>query len=428
MLYGMLLAFYRLVFRGLGPLLGVYLKRRLRRGKEEEGRLPERRGEASRARGEAPLVWCHAASVGESLSLLSIVQKISELYPAFQILVTTGTVTSARLMRQRLPANALHQYMPLDHPAWVEKFLNHWRPGLVIWSESELWPNMLLGVKKRSIHGALLNARMSEKSFRRWSLAKGTAGEVLSVFNLCLAQNSAEAGRLSALGARDVRIAVPLKYAADPLPHDAEKLLALKKKCGTRKTILWASTHPGEEDIALDTHRKLVAFFPGFLTIIVPRHPERGTDIELLAQKRSLATTRRGNGGEIKEKTDIYIADTLGELGIFYRLCKNVVMGGSFADIGGHNPIEPARLGCLIFFGPSSHNFSSILEDFRAAGAVVEIADNLTEKLKDALEQPERYAQVAENARRLAEEKAKAADSLIDTLGPFLEKLAGRGS
>lgn len=418
----MLLGIYKAVMRASTPLLEAYLMKRQQRGKEDPLRAGERRGAAARGRGTRPLAWFHAASVGESLSLLSVVTRVLRDAPDIDVMVTTGTVTSAKLMAERLPQGAFHQYIPVDHPSWVGKFLDHWQPGLVVWAESEFWPNMLLAVKARGIPAVLLNARMSEGSFRRWKWAKGSISSMLSAFSLCLAQNSAEAARLTALGAKDVRVSANLKYAAAPLPADDGKLAALKDAYSRRKLLLWASTHPGEEEIALATHKALRGTFPDLSTVIVPRHPQRGTEVLSLAHKAGLAGSLRSRG---EEPGDVYIADTLGELGLFFRLCPLVVMGGSFADIGGHNPIEPGQLGCAVFYGPVMYNFLTISEDFLSARAAIQVQgrDDLVERLKAAFADPASVAPVAAAALALTQQKSHIVDDLSAILAPYLAAL-----
>ncbi|MBI1214443.1 MAG: 3-deoxy-D-manno-octulosonic acid transferase [Alphaproteobacteria bacterium] len=424
----MLLAIYKAVMRASTPFLEAYLQKRAARGKEDVERAAERRGHADRARPAAPLVWCHAASVGEALSLLSVVERLLRDNPAVSVMVTTGTVTSARLMEERLPKGAFHQFVPVDHPRWVARFLDHWRPDLVIWSESEFWPNMLSAIRARGIPAVLLNARMSEKTFARWQWARGTMASLLSAFDLCLGQNAAEAARLEKLGARNVRVSANLKYAAAPLPCDGEKLATLEQSVKGRSLLLWASTHEGEEEIAADVHKALARDVKGLLTIIVPRHPARGEDIFEMIEKRELRPALRSSGDMPDEELppDIYIADTLGELGLFYRLCKTVVIGGSFAQIGGHNPIEPAQLGCAIFYGPQMYNFISINQEFLDAKAAVQVHDvaALQAALKDALADPAAVAPLRDAALKLTAEKSGIVDALAALLNPYVEKAA----
>ncbi|MCK4945922.1 MAG: 3-deoxy-D-manno-octulosonic acid transferase [Alphaproteobacteria bacterium] len=420
----MLVSAYKTLMKWSTPLLEAYLSHRMRSGKEDISRIDERRGLPSKARGNEPLVWFHAASVGEAQSLLVLIRRLLDDYSDIQVMVTTGTVTSARLLADRLPSRAFHQYMPVDHPDWTEKFLNYWRPDMVIWSESEFWPNMLTGIQERSIPAVLLNARISQKSFFLWHLARGAIGSMLSTFQLCLGQNQEEVVRLRRLGASEVRVSGNLKYAAAPLPCNEEKLEILKNAVGSRPLVLWASTHLGEEEIAFRVHKKLSKLVPKLLTIIVPRHPKRGRLISGLADLDELSAVRRSKGGLPQDINDLYIADTLGELGLFYRLSRVCVLGGSFMPVGGHNPIEPAQLGCQIFYGPHMFNFLFVCEDFENLKAVlrVENDDVLVEKLAIALRNPEHFSAMSDAAKDWTQRQVHIVDETIALLVPFMDK------
>lgn len=419
----MLLGLYKMAMRACTPLLGMYLQKRMRAGKEDPKRAHERRGQPRQPRPAGVLVWFHAASVGESLSLLALIVRMRQDFPAAHVMVTTGTVTSAALMAQRLPEGAFHQYIPVDHPAWVETFLNHWQPDVVFWAESDLWPNMLSAIKDRDIPAVLLNARMSEESFRHWRYARGTIAQILSAFNRCLAQNAAEARRLQDLGAADVRVSANLKYAAAPLPCNDTALRSLQESCAGRPMVLWASTHADEERRAFALHQKIAAAQPGLLTVIVPRHPVRGAEIAQQGLAAGLAVARRSAQEDVPARSGVYLADTMGELGLFYRLCRFVVMGGTFADIGGHNPIEPAQLGCSIFWGPVGYNFLTVLEDFRSADAIVEVANEseLAEKILAALQSPETWHAYGDRAAAMTMQNANVLDSIMEDITPVLE-------
>lgn len=419
----MLLALYRLMMQASTPLLGAYLQKRTRAGKEDAARAHERRGQPRLPRPAGALIWFHAASVGESLSLLALIERMRRDYPAAHVMVTTGTVTSAALMAARLPAGAFHQYIPVDHPRWVAGFLDHWRPDVALWAESELWPNMLCALKARGIPAVLLNARMSQESFLRWRYARGSIGEMLAAFDLCLAQNAAEAERLQVLGAPKAKVSANLKYAAAPLPHDAAALADLRQAVGDRPLLLWASTHAGEEARAFALHRILAVTYPDLLTVIVPRHPARGAEIASEAAAVGLPLVRRSGGEALPAEAGIYLADTMGELGLFYRLCPFVVMGGTFADIGGHNPIEPAQLGCTIFWGPVGYNFLTILDDFRSAQAIVEVADEqaLSQAAASALSSLPAWRVYGERAARMTGEKSNVLDDIMRDIAPVID-------
>jgi 3-deoxy-D-manno-octulosonic-acid transferase len=340
--------------------------------------LAQRRGLGA-ARPPGRLLWLHAASVGETLSLLPVLAALVERAPDLTLLLTTGTVTSARLLDQRLPAalsgRVLHRFVPLDVPAWGERFLAGWRPDAAAFVESELWPNLLGAARARGAPLALVNARMSERSARRWQRAPGLARQVLSGFRLVLAQSEADAERLRALGTPQVRCLGNLKDAAPPLPADPAALAALRQAIGERPVWLAASTHAGEETEVLAAHRSMATRLPSLLTIIAPRHPERGAAIAAEAAGAGLAAMQRSAGLLPVKGTEIYVADTLGELGLFYRLAKVALVGGSLVRHGGQNPLEPARLGCPILLGPHHWNFAEPVARLAAAGGAVLIPD-----------------------------------------------------
>lgn len=419
---GMLLAVYKNLMRAATPLLEVYLQKRRRAGKEDAARAHERRGHPAMPRGEGRIVWVHAASVGESMSMLALIDRLLALYPDIRILMTTGTVTSAKMMADRLPPRAFHQYVPVDHPAWVESFLDHWRPSLALWAESEFWPNMLSALKTRRIPAVLVSGRVTEKSARRWkAFAPGMARDILLNFDLCLAQGGKQAERIRGLGALNVVTSSTLKYAAAPLPADDDKLQVLKAEIGVRPVVLWSSTHPGEEEHALAVHLAMKVEVPDLLTIVVPRHPVRGTDITQLFAAAGCNVAVRSRGDALAD-ADVYMADTLGELGIFYRLCRYVVMCGSFVPMGGHNIIESAQLGCVNFTGPLVFNFQTVMDDFREHNAVVEVKDprELTPLLLSALRHPEKYDAMAEAGKRLTASRAGILDDVAQQISPYL--------
>lgn len=408
------------------PVLPLVLERRARAGKEDPQRLGERLGRPSLPRPDGRLVWLHAASVGESLSLLPLLEALLRARPDVAALVTTGTVTSARLLRCRLPAGALHQFVPLDAPGPIQRFLNHWRPDLVAFCESELWPGWLGAIHARGIPAALINARMSPRSFRRWRRMRPIAAALLRCFAVCLAQSADDARRLEALTGRPVAVPGNLKDAAAPLPVDPAALAAWRAQTAGRPVWLAASTHPGEEAAVLAAHRALAPRHPGLLTVIVPRHPERGASIAALAQEQGLEVARRALDQPPSGSTQAYVADTLGELGLFYRAALLTLVGGSLVRHGGQNPLEPARLGCPIVIGPNSWNFAAILERLRAAGAAMEIADAtaLPDAVDRLLGDPRARRELAERAGRVAQEGAAVVERTLAALLPLLDRHA----
>jgi 3-deoxy-D-manno-octulosonic-acid transferase len=370
-----MLSFYHLLTNLAAPLVRLWLKRRLAQGKEDGARLDERFGRSSLARPTGPLLWLHAASVGESVSTLPLIERLLMLPNPPFIVLTTGTVTSAELMVKRLPAGAVHQYVPVDLPSATSLFLDHWRPDLAIWIESEIWPNTLVGLRDRSIPAILLNARMSDKSFRRWQKRPKMAARLLSTFQICFAQTAADGERLRQLGALDVICAGNLKLAASPLPYDAAAEQALASELSDRPFWLAASTHEGEEEQIAIAHKTAQKRYADLLTILAPRHPARGGTVAALLRQQGLNVSQRSLGETINAETDVYLADTLGELGLFYQLSALAFVGGSLVPVGGHNPLEPAKLNCAILIGPHSFNFTDIVADFAARSAIKQIED-----------------------------------------------------
>ncbi len=414
---------YRFAGHALAPFAPALLARRARAGKEDPARLGERLGHPSAARPDGPVVWLHAASVGESLSLLPLIERLVSRWPSLTPLVTTGTVTSARLMAGRLPASALHQYAPVDLPGAVDRFLEFWRPGLGLWVESELWPNALAGLHRRGIPVLLVNARMSPRSYRRWRAVRPMARALLAPFALTLGQSQMDADRFRGLGARDVRFLGNLKFAAPPLPAVSADLQAAQSAMGARPRWLAASTHDGEETLAAMVHRALMGRHAGLLTILVPRHPNRGPQIAATLGGQGFKVGLRSHGDAPGADTEIYVADTLGELGLWYRLCDTVFVGGSLVPHGGHNPLEPARLNSAIVFGPHMENFQALADGLVAADGADQAAglEALHAAVGRLLNSPDLVQQRATAAAKFADGQAQVLDATVDALTPWLE-------
>ncbi len=419
------LSLYRTMTGVAGPLVRLYLHRRSARGKEDPSRLAERRGIASAARPDGPLVWIHAASVGEAQSVLSLINRLLDLRADMAVLVTSGTVTSASLMQRRLPARAMHQYVPVDLRGWVRRFLMHWRPQLALFVESELWPNLIIETTAQSCPMILINGRMSARSLARWQRARGVARALLGRFALCLGQTEADRIRFAALGAPHTEYLGNLKYSADPLPADVSELARLREALAGRTLWLAASTHPGEEELAAEAHQQLAQSVPDVLTIVVPRHPNRGDAIAALLAARGLTVCRRSSGRMPAPDDAIYLADTLGELGLFYRLADVVFIGGSTGSLGGHNPLEAAQLSCAILYGPDMANFRTVAADLAAAEAALEVADStaLAAAVARLLGDPEARKRLANGARKVNAANAAALDNVVGALAPFVDAL-----
>lgn len=414
------------LWRGIGhlltPLVRLWLQRRVRQGKENAARLGERFGQTTRPRSPGPLVWCHGASVGEAQALLPLLQHLHRLRPDITLLLTTGTVTSAALVEQRAGNGVIHQFIPVDLPGAVDNFLNHWRPDLVLWSESDFWPGILAELRRRNIPALLANARLSEKSVSRWLLAPNTARWLLSAFDAIYAQTGGDAERLLRLGARNVIEAGNLKQAAPPLPADESVLAEWRARLAGRPLWLAASTHPGEEVQIAAAHRLLKSQLPGLLTMIVPRHPDRGPALQQELAAPDLRIALRSTGELPAAETDLYIADTMGELGLWYRLAPVVMMGGSLIPHGGQNPLEPARLGCAVLFGPQMFNFSEATAGLLATHGALEVQDapGIAGAVATLLRDTARRGAMAEAGQRFA----SADDAVIERLSQaVLERL-----
>ncbi|MCE4222864.1 3-deoxy-D-manno-octulosonic acid transferase [Methylobacterium sp. C25] len=355
------------------PAVAGLLAWRSRRGKEDPGRLPERRGRPGRARPAGNLVWMHGASIGESLSLIGLINGMIER--GFSVLVTTGTKSAAELLGSRLPPGAVHQYMPLDAPRWIERFLDHWQPDLAVLAESEIWPNTVISLHRREVPLILVNGRMSERSFKGWARSPRTAEALLARISICLVQTKDDAERFLRLGAPRVKVVGNLKYDSAVPPADAQQLAYLGDMVGDRPVWVAASTHPGEDEVVAEAHTLLKQRLPNLLTVIVPRHPRRGEEVAACANAAGLRTSRRAKNGRPQASIDLYVADTLGELGLFYRLSRLVFLGGSLVPHGGQNPIEPVRLDTAILHGPNVANFSEPYRALDAAGGALTVTD-----------------------------------------------------
>ena len=414
---------YRLASRAATPLVPRLLAKRLARGKEHPARLGERRGEPSLPRPAGPLIWVHGASVGEMLAAVPLIERIRRR--DFAVLVTSGTVTSAALAGQRLPDGALHQFIPVDVPQFTARFLDYWRPDLALFVESDLWPNLILGCARRKIPMILINGRISERSFRRWRLVSGASAALLGRFDLCLAQSAANAQRLARLGAPRVSSTGNLKLDVPAPPVDAATLHRFNALIGLRTVAAAASTHPGEETAMITAHRRLRAKHPQLLTLIAPRHPERGPSIADIAKVAGLSVAMRSRGELPKRDVDVYIADTLGELGLIYRIAPIVFMGGSLARHGGQNPIEPIRLGAAVLHGPHVWNFAELYATLdQAHGAeLTEDEEALTAKLGDWLADQSARTEVAKAGAEAVEKLSGALERTLAALDPYLMQL-----
>ena len=410
------LALWRVLTAAASPLASLVLGERARRGKEDRVRLGERLGVASRPRPPGRLVWIHGASVGESVAALPLIET---LLKSGAVLVTSGTAASARVMEKRLPRGAMHQFVPLDFPKAVSRFLDHWKPDAGLFVESDLWPNLVLEARARGTRLALVNARISQRSAAGWGRVPNSGRVLIGAFDAVLAQDEEIAARFRGLGARHVLVAGSLKADAPPLSCEPHALDALKAQIGSRPVLLAAQTHPGEDETVLPAHDMLRAQFTDLITIIVPRHIERGPDIAMLCGARKPA--RRAAGEQIGAETQIYVADTMGELGLFYRLAPFCFIGGTLVPMGGHNPLEPAVLNCAILAGPHRANAAGAYEAILSAqGTLGPVANS-----GDIARQAARLLSDPELARMTGEAAAQGAATQAGAVGRTIAVLEG---
>ncbi len=419
-----LLQAYGLATRVLGPSARLLLQIRMRRGKEDAARIAERRGVAACARPAGRLAWLHGASVGETVSLLPLVERF--VARGYFVLLTSGTATSARVMAARLPEGALHQFIPLDTPAYMARFFDHWRPDIALLAESELWPNLVLAAHARQIPLVLVNGRMSERSYRRWRNLPSSIRAILERFDLCLAQSPEDGERLRRLGAPHVVVSGNLKFDVRLPAPDARARDDLLQAVRGRPIVVAASTHDGEELVVLAAHALAAARIPELLTIIVPRHPARGDAIATAARKAGHSVLQRSTGALPLADTQIYLADTMGELGLFYDIAPVALVGGSLVRVGGHNPIEPAMQGVAILTGPHVRNFDAIYTSLISAGGAAQIVDarELAAALVMLFSEPAKRAAMMAAAQAVVAELGGAVDRTMAVLDPYFAHIA----
>jgi len=411
----------------LVPFFARTETRKLRRAGVSVSRAHEKLGHATQPRQQdGPLIWFHAASVGESLSVLTLITRMGRALPDAQFLITSGTATSAKLVQDRLPPRTVHQFAPLDAPGPLKRFLKHWRPDAAIFVESELWPQMLRRTYESGAKLALLNARLSQKSMESWRKRPTFARYVLEVFELILTQNDKMAEAMVAMHAPPQRVArgINLKSMSDPLPVDQDALFEARAALGHRPVWVASSTHPGEEDVVLEGHKRLLATRPDLHLILAPRHPERGQEVMNLISDAGLGVTRRSLGDAPGDQ--VYLADTMGELGTWYALTDIVFLGGSLRPIGGHNPFEVAQSGATVLSGHHVTNFAETFQEMQDIGAAQMISDasDLAEKVDALLSDDDARWQACDAARAFAEGQTGQLDSIAERLINVLELAA----
>ncbi len=409
---------YRMIGLVAYPFMGPFLRLRASKGKEDRKRRYERYGYPSAEKPSGPIIWFHAASVGESMAIIPLIEHVNAL--GINTIMTTGTVTSAQVVRSRLPRGSFHQYVPLDLKPALQRFLDHWQPDIAIFTESEIWPMTILELAQRKIPRILVNARMSDRSFKRWQNASGLAEALFDNFSHVIAQSKVDADRFRRLGANPVDISGNLKVDADSLPYDENELRHLLAKIGQRPCWVACSTHEGEEEAVGKIHASLSTRIPDLLTIIVPRHPDRTPGITAMLEENGFRVARRSQNAGIEKNTDIYMGDTIGEMGLYLRMAKVAFVGKSLKSTGGQNPFEPAMTGTPIISGQAVHNFQDAYHDLLQEGGVRLVSDEkmLAANVEYLLKNPherERIAKAAAGTLENMQGSLKRTNEILDS-------------
>jgi 3-deoxy-D-manno-octulosonic-acid transferase len=418
------LSAYRLAGSAIYPFVGGYVRWRAKRGKEDPARRRERYGHTRIERPDGPLIWVHAASVGETVAVTPLINRLAGM--DINIVLTTGTVTSARVADERLGDLVIHQYVPLDLKPAVSRFLDHWRPDLAIMAESEIWPMTILGLGSRRIPQILVNGRLSDKSFASWFKRPHLASALFENLALVIAQSEEDGERFMRLGARPIAVSGNLKVDTAAPPVDTEELQDMRAQIGGRPTWAAVSTHDGEEDIAADVHARLASRHPGLLTIIVPRHPERGAAVAALLEARGLKVARRSRREEITLETDVFLGDTIGEMGLYLRLSEIVFVGRSLSANGGQNPLEPAMLGAAVLSGRNVENFRDSYDRLVKGGGArfVKDGDMLAGAVNFLLVNETQRKDMIASGKTTVESMRGALERTLQTLDPYIHPLS----
>ena len=423
-----LLGMYRIAGGAIYPFVGGYVRWRAKRGKEEYDRRRERYGHAGVERPDGPLIWVHAVSVGETAAVIPLIESLMAM--GIQVVLTTGTVTSAKLASDRLSADVIHQYVPLDLTKAVKRFLDFWKPDLAITAESEIWPMIILELGARRIPQVVVNGRLSDSSYNMWRKRRYLSEALMENLALVIAQSDVDAERFRDIGARPVTVSGNLKADSPPPPFDPAELALLKLQTSGRPIWIAASTHEGEEEIAGIVHRGLAKRFNRLLTLIVPRHPARSDAIEALLIAQGHKVSRRSKGDKITPETDIYIGDTIGEMGLFFRLSPVAFIGNSLVGEGGQNPLEPAILGAAVLSGPNISNFREAYSALvRNGGArLVKDTKDLGMSVSVLLSDPERCSKMGNAGSQTVIAMQGALDHTLETLDPHIRPLMMKAS
>lgn len=420
----MFIGVYRILMTIIFPILRVtYINKRIKIGKESRARFNERVGKYVKKRPEGKLYWFHGASVGEAVSMLPLIDKLLKEDENLSILVTTGTITSAEIMEKRLPKRAMHQFISFDVPRFANNFIKHFKPDAVLWFESELWPAHLSEIKKNNIPLILVNGRISDTSYNNWKKMKFMAKELLGCFSFCLGQSEQDKKRLQFLGAKNVDCFGNLKFAGMPLPIDEVKFNEIKNAIGNKKVFLISSTHSNEEEQIANYLKELYRFVDDVLVIVAPRHPNRGGEIVQKFKNNGFEVSQRSKGEDIKANTDVYVADTIGEMGMWYKVADICFVGGSLIKHGGQNFVEPARDRTAVIVGPHMHNFNEMMNKARINRAIIQVgsAVDVVEEVIKLYKETDYLKEYQNNAYNWAMLEAKVLDGISGMLKRVLK-------
>ena len=422
-----LLKIYQIFSTIILPFLFFYILNRKKKSKEHPHRFLERFAITKIAKPQnCQLFWVHAVSVGESNSAWILIENLLKFSKNINILFTSTSTTSAQIIEQKILQNELfknrviHQFLPVDSYLIVQKFLNHWKPRACIFVESEIWPNFIYCARKKAILSFLIHARISQKSASQWLLLKKLGFNIFDYFSTIFAQSLQDKNLLQNLTKNNIFYEGNLKSQNSKLEVDEQKLQELKTQIGGRKIWLCASTHEGEEGLILSTHQRLKKQFPNLLTIIVLRHPNRAGEVSELL--KNINFSQRSKNQNIIESTEIYLADSLGELGIFYSLTNFTFIGGSLLEIGGHNPFEAIQLNCAVISGSRVFNFAEIYADLQQKNAceIVKNGDELCEIVQKFLQNPELILPYSDNAKKAIANSHNTSQKIIEKLDAIL--------
>ncbi len=413
-------ALYKGIYRMILPLIKLYC---FIKGKKES---LEKHGFSLHEKPKnKKVIWFHGASVGESLCGMAMLKVVAKKYPDAFFVFTTCTEMSGQILREKLPKNAYYQPVPWDYAPYVQRFLNHWKPSIAFFIEADYWPNLILKTADQKIPLVLLNGRISQRSFKRWKIFSSLFKKMISSFSYIFPQTQEDLKRFQQFGGHDIKYVGNLKYSSSPLAYDSTQLKILETAIKDRPFWCAASTREGEETAAMNTHIALQKTFKNILTIVIPRHPHRAEKVVNDFEATGLKVARRSKNDPIQKDTDIYIADTIGEMGLFYALSPIVFVGGSLVPIGGHNPLEPAHLKCAILAGPHTFNNKQIFQELKENNAIKTIhnAEEMTKVVNRLLKNDVERNTLTKNAYTLVTEHTKTVDKILKELTPLLKKV-----